>query len=209
MSTEYDVALSYAAEDRSVARKIAEELRRNKIRVFFSEDSSSELWGRDLYDYLNKIYTETKLCLVLYSKHYYEKQWTNLEWRNLKAQSASRSSFAILPVRIDQSEVPEDLANYQYLTWQPGSSAKLTKRVKDLLDTLEPAKPSSQAENYHVIKRENGWSVKREGTSRAASIHSTQREAIETARKLARRASVSSVIVHSEDGSIKSHEQFP
>ena len=208
MLPKYDVALSFAAEDRSVAREIAEALKKDNISVFFDENSSSELWGRDLYDYLNKIYTETKLCIVLFSKHYNKEPWTSLEWRNLMAHSASRPSFDLLAVHIDRSEVPKAIANVGYLPWNSASSRKFTSLVRGMLGKLEPPKPSGQPENFHVIKRETGWSVKREGTSRAASVHKTQKEAIESARKLARRTSKSYVIVHGEDGSIKSHEQF-
>lgn len=207
MSTKYDVALSFAAEDRTVAREIAKELEKEKIKVFFDETSSSELWGRDLYEHLNKLYTDTKVCIVLVSKNYNEKQWTALEWRNLMAHSATRPSFAILPVHIDRSEVPEDIAHFGYVPWNASAVHKLTGLVQNLLGKLEPTTPTSQPENIHVIKRESGWSVKREGASRATSVHKTQREAIQSARKLARRASESSLIVHGEDGSIKSHER--
>lgn len=207
MSTKYDVALSFAAEDRDVARKIAQALKKKHISVFFDESSSSELWGRDLYEHLNKIYTETKLCIVLFSKKYRDKQWTSFEWRNLMAHSANRASFAILPIHLDRSEVPTDIANVGYISWNSGSLPELTRVVGDLVKGLEPPKPTSERENFHVIKRENGWSVKREGASRAASVHKTQKEAIESARKLARRTQ-SSLIVHGEDGSIKSHQRF-
>lgn len=209
MSTRYDVALSFAGEDLPVARQIANALKKEKISVFFDENSSSELWGRDLYEYLNKVYEESKLCIVLFSKNYNQKQWTNLEWRNLAAHSATRPSFAILPVRIDRSELPKDLAGVYYVPWKSGAGDKLTRAVQNVLQRLELPEPATQPENFHVIKRETGWSVKREGASRAASVHKTQKEAIESARKLARRTSKSSVIVHGEDGSIKSHEQFP
>jgi uncharacterized protein YdaT len=79
--------------------------------------------------------------------------------------------------------------------------------VKERLASLAPPKPETRQENFHVIKRETGWSVKREGASRAASVHKTREEAITNARKLARQSKQSVVVVHSEDGSIESQEQ--
>jgi uncharacterized protein DUF2188/TIR domain-containing protein len=208
MSTKYDVALSFAAEDRSVARQIAEALKKQNINVFFDSHSSAELWGRNLYEYLRNIYTQTKLCIVLISKNYNEEQWTTLEWRNLLAHSVKHPSFTILPIRLDRSEVPQDVANVGYIPWKPESLPKLTNTVKNLLAKYEPPKSTSEHEIIHVIKRVSGWSVKREGASRATSVHKTQKQAIESARKLARRTSDSSVIVHTKDGSIKSHERL-
>ena len=45
MSTKYDVALSFAGEDRSIAREIAESLKKENISVFFDEDRTR---GRDV-----------------------------------------------------------------------------------------------------------------------------------------------------------------
>ncbi len=203
----YDVALSFTGEDRSIAREIAESLMKENISVFFDEDSSAELWGRNLFDYLEKVYTESKLCIVLLSKSYIERQWTQNELRNLIAHSLSRPSFSILLLHIGDAPIPRDLANVGYVQWDSVSSQELAQMVKERLASLAPPKPETQQENFHVIKRETGWSVKREGTSRAASVHRTQEEAITNARKLAKRSKQSVIVVHSEDGSIESQEQ--
>jgi hypothetical protein len=54
----------------------------------------------------------------------------------------------------------------------------------------------------HVIARDNGWAVKREGASRAARIHGKKSDAIEHARSIPRR----DVIIHKKDGSIQRWE---
>lgn len=40
--------------------------------------------------------------------------------------------------------------------------------------------------NYWTSKSESGWTVKREGASKASSVHSTQKSAWNEARRLAR-----------------------
>lgn len=52
----------------------------------------------------------------------------------------------------------------------------------------------------HVIKRKDGWAVKRQGSKRAAKIYPTQKEAVEEARKMSGSAEV---IVHKRDGSVR------
>jgi|AntRauTorckE6833_2_1112554.scaffolds.fasta_scaffold100117_2 hypothetical protein len=52
----------------------------------------------------------------------------------------------------------------------------------------------------HVIKRDDGWAVKRQGTSRASKVYQTQNEAVKGAKKLIRS---SEIIVHKRDGSIR------
>ena len=58
--------------------------------------------------------------------------------------------------------------------------------------------------SHHVVPREGErWAVRRSGDSRASSIHSTQREAIQVARKKAREEGTD-LYIHHRDGQIKS-----
>ncbi len=61
--------------------------------------------------------------------------------------------------------------------------------------------------SLHVVPRIDGWAVRSEGSSRATSIHSSQREAIETARKLAK-TSGTQLVVHGRDGRIRSRDSY-
>lgn len=56
----------------------------------------------------------------------------------------------------------------------------------------------------HVVKRPDGrWANKAEGARRAASVHGTQAEAVDAARKVARNAGGGEVIIHAADGRIR------
>ena len=61
------------------------------------------------------------------------------------------------------------------------------------------------AKNQHVIPKSDGWAVKREGNSRATSIHDTQASAIQAARKAAKKQGVE-LIIHGRDGAVKSRD---
>lgn len=213
MPTTYDVALSFAGDDRPVARAIAESLIKEKISVFFDEYASAELWGEDLYQHLNKVYEDTSLCIVIISKSYSKSKWTHNELRNLLAHSINRPSFAILPIYLVGASMPNDLlklvgGTIGYIEWPSVTSEEIAHMVKDRLATLPPKETKDKYENYHVIKRETGWSVKRGGASRAASVHKTREEAINAAREHARRNKPAVIVVHSADGSIESQETF-
>ncbi|MBK1831343.1 DUF2188 domain-containing protein [Verrucomicrobiaceae bacterium R5-34] len=59
--------------------------------------------------------------------------------------------------------------------------------------------------NYHVIRREDGnWAVVKESAQRAASIHPTQAEAVESARQLLAKQSGAELMIHKKDGTLKS-----
>ena len=55
---EYDVALSFAGEDRNYVEQIAELLRSRHIRVFYDEYMVADMWGNDLYVLLDEIYRQ-------------------------------------------------------------------------------------------------------------------------------------------------------
>jgi hypothetical protein len=56
---------------------------------------------------------------------------------------------------------------------------------------------------YHVKPNGDGWAVKGAGAKRAASTHSTKKEALEAARELAHGKVPSQLVVHRADGSVQ------
>ena len=65
----------------------------------------------------------------------------------------------------------------------------------------------SKQKTLHVVLRNEGWVVRKEGNSRAVSTHKTQREAIEAARKVAR-ANHGELIIHGKDGRIANRNRY-
>jgi len=98
---DYDVALSFAGEDRAVAQAIAERLSNRKIRVFYDEFEEGGLWGKNLYDYLADVYSKRAMfCLMILSRHYAGKTWTTHERRHAQARAFNENREYILPVRL-------------------------------------------------------------------------------------------------------------
>lgn len=63
------------------------------------------------------------------------------------------------------------------------------------------------AKTVHVLPVDKGWTVKREG-HKADGVYQTQREAIQTARRIARRGASGQVAVHARDGRIREHHTY-
>lgn len=61
--------------------------------------------------------------------------------------------------------------------------------------------------NQHVVPHKSGWAVKGAGTSRSASVHGTQGEAINAARKAAKRQG-SEMLIHGENGRIRERNTY-
>ena len=61
--------------------------------------------------------------------------------------------------------------------------------------------------SVHVMPREDGWAVMREGNKRASSVHSTQREAEQKGRQTARHDKTE-FFLHNRQGQIRERESY-
>jgi hypothetical protein len=106
-SYEYDIVLSFAGEDRSYASQVADILTQHGVSVFYDEYEQSELWGKNLYDHLADVYTNKgRYCIMFLSANYARKAWTNHERQNAQARAFREHREYILPVRLDDTEIP-------------------------------------------------------------------------------------------------------
>jgi hypothetical protein len=104
---EYDVALSFAGEDRSTVERLANLLRQDGFSVFYDDWKKSDLWGRDLYQHLDEVYSKkARFCVVFLSTAYAAKAWTNHELKSAQARAFEKNEEYILPVRLDDTVIP-------------------------------------------------------------------------------------------------------
>ena len=104
---EYDVALSFAGEDRVYVEKVAKYLKEKGIKVFYDDYKKTELWGKDLYVHLDEVYQKkARYCVMFLSCHYAEKLWTNHERKSAQARAFKEKGEYILPARFDNTEIP-------------------------------------------------------------------------------------------------------
>lgn len=103
----YQVALSFAGEEREYVQKVASILKDRGVSVFYDEFEEEVLWGKNLYDYLREIYSNSADFTVIFvSKNYARKAWTNHERESAQVRALRESREYILPVRIDSTVLP-------------------------------------------------------------------------------------------------------
>lgn len=64
-----------------------------------------------------------------------------------------------------------------------------------------------EKKNAHVVPREDGWAVKREGASRASKTFDTKADAIKYGREQAKN-SKGELFIHGRDGTIRERSSF-
>lgn len=63
------------------------------------------------------------------------------------------------------------------------------------------------AKNQHVVPKDGGWAVRSAGSTRASSIHDTQKDAVDKARERAQKEG-SELVIHGRDGKIRERNTY-
>ena len=144
---QYDVALSFAGEDRKYVEAVADELRAAGVKVFYDHFEQATLWGKDLYSHLDHVYRESSYyCVIFVSRYYREKVWTNHERSSAQARALQDNREYVLPVRFDDTELPGLLPTIGYQDARQIGPAELASLVQEKLAARLPRSSDRQAE---------------------------------------------------------------
>jgi hypothetical protein len=111
---EFDVALSFAGEQREYVRAVANLLTATDVKVFY--DEMADLWGHDMAVHFDEVYrTESRFVVPFVSEAYAAKAWPRHEFRSALARAVEEEGRYILPVRFDDTEIPGLRPTINYL----------------------------------------------------------------------------------------------
>jgi len=114
--TLYDVAISFAGDEREYVRELAEFLKSRNILVFFDEFEQSKMWGQDGLEYLQNAYvSKAKYVIVCISAAYMERAWPTYERKQILGREFIKQDSSILPLRFDDTEIESLPPQYFYL----------------------------------------------------------------------------------------------
>ncbi|MDE0044190.1 MAG: TIR domain-containing protein, partial [Candidatus Poribacteria bacterium] len=103
----YDVALSFAGEDRKYAEELAKLLESGGYLFFYDKYERAQLWGTDLYQRLSRVYKDqARYCVMFLSRNYARTLWSRHELMNAQARAFAENQEYILPVLLDDTEIP-------------------------------------------------------------------------------------------------------
>lgn len=117
LTKEFDIALSFAGEDRLYVDQVANLLRNSGVKVFYDLFEEVNLWGKNLYEYLTDVYMNKAECTIMFiSEHYAKKLWTTHERRAMQSRAFQESQEYILPARFDETPIPGILPTISYIS---------------------------------------------------------------------------------------------
>lgn len=166
----YDVALSFAGEDREYVAKVANLLRDQHVEVFYDAFEEARLWGKNLYEYLTDVYRHrAQFTVVFISEAYGKKLWTNHERKAAQARAFEEAKEYILPARFDDTEIPGILPTTGYISLRDRTPEQLVAAILSKLgridDTPEPHQAASGPPRLDVGEVEGGVGVSVKGSA--------------------------------------------
>jgi hypothetical protein len=130
----YEVALSFAGEDRAYVEEVARGLKEAGVTVFYDAFEKADLWGKNLIDHLAEIYQKRSKYVVMFiSAKYVEKAWTKHERTHAQARALVAKEEYILPARFDDTEVPGMTSTVGHVDLQKTEPAQLVELILEKL----------------------------------------------------------------------------
>lgn len=131
----FQVALSYAGEQREYVEAVRTNLQQEGIRVFYDRDHEVELWGTYLVEYFEKIYSkESEYCIIFVSSNYAEKAWPNFELKAALSRQIKSKGKYILPVQFDKTKLPGLDENIGYISAKRRTPEEIATFLIQILD---------------------------------------------------------------------------
>lgn len=145
----FAVGLSFAGEQRAYVQDVALSLREKGVTVFYDRFHEVDLWGCDLVDTLNDLYSERlSLVVVFVSKDYVAKDFTNVERRAALSKAITTRQKYVMPVRFDDAKIPGLPNTIGYLNASENSPEQLTVKICKALGLSERVKSNNVAPPY-------------------------------------------------------------
>jgi hypothetical protein len=142
---EYELALSFAGEDREYVDQVATLLHQKNIKVFYDLFEEEKLWGKNLYDYLTDIYQNKALYTIMFISQYYAKKlWANHERQAMQSRAFQENSEYILPARFDNTELPGVLPTIGFIDLNKKSPSEFVEIIEKKLVNNGRSIPSEQ-----------------------------------------------------------------
>lgn len=112
----YQVAVSFAGEQRVYVEQAVRSLQSFGIPVFYDGDNQVLLWGKDGIEFFHQLFSaESSYVVMFISKEYVEKPWCRHERRSALSRALVEKAEYVLPVRFDDTPVPGMPSSVQYL----------------------------------------------------------------------------------------------
>ena len=132
--TMYEVALSFAGEQRTYVEEVARALQSLGVALFYDGFEKVSLWGKHLPEEFQEVYErKSGLVVIFVSSEWVHKAWPRHERRSALSRAVQEGGEYVLPVRFDDTMVPGLSEGVGYLRAEEYSPAALARMIAQKL----------------------------------------------------------------------------
>ena len=126
----YQVALSFAGEQRDYVEEVARHLQNRSIAVFYDGFARVRLWGQSGAEAFDEAFARESAYVVMFiSAAYVARAWPRHERRSALSRMIREQAEYILPVRFDDTPVPGLPTDIIYLSAREYTPAQLSTMI--------------------------------------------------------------------------------
>lgn len=153
---DYDIAVSFAGEQRTYVKEVVASLKGQSLRVFFDLDERIALWAENNIIKLQEIYGEkSRHCVMFISKEYVDKIFTIHESKIIlnRCLREGRNPKYLLPVRFDETPLPGLDPDVGFIP-APENPDELAHDIIEKVKSLSARKSDTITDIYHYLLAE-------------------------------------------------------
>jgi len=140
----FQVALSFAGEQRGYVQRVASALKVLGVTCFYDEEQKIALWGKNQAEELQRIYMDDSYVVVMFiSQEYAQKAWPTHERRSALSRAMQERREYVLPVRFDDTRLPGLDPDASYLEAGEFTPEELAEATASKLVILGGALPAT------------------------------------------------------------------
>ncbi|SFR19740.1 TIR domain-containing protein [Lentzea waywayandensis] len=127
---EFDVAPSFAEQDRAQVEPIVRRLEELGVKVYYDEDQLIARWGRNLIEHIAETLTDkVRYVLMFTSRHYVEHSLARHERQTAQTRALEQQNECLLPIKLDDTKVPGLLSSIGFLDSRVHSTEVIAQSV--------------------------------------------------------------------------------
>ncbi len=131
---QYQVALSFAGEQREYVEEVARYLKIRGIDVFYDGFAEVSLWGKSGAETFERVFAEQSASVVMFvSKEYRDKAWCRHERRAALSRMIEEDGEYVLPVHFDDTEIDGLPKDTLYINAGDNTPAELAAKIAEKL----------------------------------------------------------------------------
>lgn len=130
----YDVAISYAGEQKEIASRVANILRADHFKVFFAPDRESEYIAEDMIAQFYRIYRyESRYVAAFVTEDYLRKDITMHEARTAMLRRQEEGRNCLIPIYFGKAALPRLDPDIHYIQADDLREVELADKIRSVL----------------------------------------------------------------------------